>query len=570
MTLAERTDYESAIPTGVDELAETLWHELQQEPAIRAQATTQAELLRLLTSVVRPPVNPATGLAEPQPVSAYLLECHAVLEAALKRQTSSYSRYRWLWYLRRTPDIYFEGRHPTTMGYDRALAEALVAHSGGTSRPEFRNGMLGFRVDRAAAHHVHRLIAGVKLLSHIHVLLRFAGKGAAFRFSGHPMPAYVMSEAALSAIDVYDQRLAEQQNQIVAGLGTTLDLAEVVQNEQERREALLLLHRIKPLMLPVPVLGGATTSYIRVQARFMPQLTHFKSLVAWLTDTRASGIALPASLGAHLLLVQICLRVAFHFHGSFIGMVRYGYFPMPSRDVEKVMALWIPDAAREIGAVLDGMPLPTSYAEMQHAFENSVPVIWPRQGGSPLIFEGDVTCLDVAAACDGLLASFARVSSAGAAANARGELFERTTQGHLDGSNWAPASRWREYQGRELRAGGRDITDIDAIGCCGNTLLLVSCKSVAYSHDYDVGDYRTIRNVASVVNDAVGRWSEIVHFIRENKHGDNYDFSEFEIIVGVVCTPFSIFTVDERALQEVAVGLRGVVSLEELTRWVKN
>jgi hypothetical protein len=189
---------------------------------------------------------------------------------------------------------------------------------------------------------------------------------------------------------------------------------------------------------------------------------------------------------------------------------------------------------------------------------------------APLIVENRITCLDFAAAWEGILSSFSRLHSAGAAANARAATFERTTQAHIDLSNWAPLPKWLDYRGRTLRIAGHDLTDVDAIGVDGNTILLVSCKSIVYSPQYDVGDFRIVRNVATVVNEAVAYWQGIVRLLRENRRGDNFDFTTFENILGVVCTPFVVFTADESALREIADGLRAAVSLDELDRWLSR
>jgi hypothetical protein len=558
------------IPLGVDDLAEALAVELRDEQAQQAGAATLSELLRLIGRLERPTADAATNLVEPGVIADYLLASHRVLEQALVLQISPYSRYRWLWYLRRTPAAYFDGAHPTTGPYDRALAEALVAQSTGASQPHLRRGMVCFTVDRAAARHIHRLIAGVKALSQIHVLLRFAGKGAAFRFADSPLPEAVMPNAVLRSIDVYDQRIAEQESRSLSALGTTLELAAMAGHVREEHGSFLVLERIRPLELPAPLIERENVSLVRVLANFLPRAMHLQDLVTSLADMRAAGVDLPLRLGAQLLLCQASLRVGLHFRGSAIGMFRYGYFPMASEDAQAVMDMWIPEAVREIREVLEGLPLPGTYAAMRDELASTAAALWPLRPASPLIIESRITCLDFAAAWEGVLSSFSRLRIAGAAANARAAVFERTTQAHIDRSNWAPPPQWLHYRGRTLRLAGRDLTDIDALGVNGNTLLLVSCKSIVYSPEYDVGQFRNIRNVATVVNDAVKHWREIVRFLRENRRGDNFDFTIFESILGVVCTPFVVFTADESALEEIADGLRAAVSLDELNRWLSR
>ncbi len=570
MTLEETGHTAELPPLGVDDCAEALAVELRDKQAKQAGAATLSEFLRLIAGVERPISDPATNLAEPGATADYLLACHRVLEQALVRQLSPYSRYRWLWYLRRTARAYFDGAHPTTGPYDRALAEALVAQSTGTSQPYLRRGMLCFTVDRAAARHIHRLIAGVKLLSQIHVLLRFAGKGAAFRFASSPLPVAATPDTVLRSIDVYDQRIAEQKSRSLSALGTTLELAAIAGDVREEHGSFLVLEGIRPLELPAPLFEREGVSLVRVLANFLPRAMHLQDLVTSLAEMRAAGVDLPLRFGAQLLLSQVSLRVGLHFRGSAIGMFRYGYFPMASEEAQTVMDRWIPEAILEIGNVLNGLPLPGTYAAMREELASTAPVLWPLRPASPLIVEGRITCLDFATAWEGILSSFSGLRSAGAAANARAASFERTTQAHIDRSNWAPPPQWLDYRRRTLRLSRRDLTDVDAIGVKGNTILLVSCKSIVYSPEYDVGDFRIIRNVATVVNDAVTYWQGIVRFLRENRRGDNFDFTTFENILGIVCTPFVVFTANESALREVADGLRAAVSLDELNRWLSR
>ncbi|MDE1011981.1 MAG: hypothetical protein OSB38_40600, partial [Paraburkholderia fungorum] len=55
----------------------------------------------------------------------YLEAIIPLTQADILEQHSGYGPVRWLWYLRRAPDILFEGDYRTTLGYDRLLAETL-------------------------------------------------------------------------------------------------------------------------------------------------------------------------------------------------------------------------------------------------------------------------------------------------------------------------------------------------------------------------------------------------------------------------------------------------------------
>ena len=101
-------------------------------------------------------------------------------------------------------------------------------------------------------------------------------------------------------------------------------------------------------------------------------------------------------------------------------------------------------------------------------------------------------------------------------------------------------------------------------------LLIVSCKSIVYSERYDIGDYSTIRNAASTGKHAVDHWSKILDELRTNPSGDNYDFRDVTSIIGVVCTPQTVFV--ERGVLEckAAHELPMLVSFDELGKWTRS
>jgi hypothetical protein len=177
-------------------------------------------------------------------------------------------------------------------------------------------------------------------------------------------------------------------------------------------------------------------------------------------------------------------------------------------------------------------------------------------------------CLDVWAATARLDATLEFDIREGPIANARAEHFELAIQELINRSPWKPGSALAELRGRSLRHRGTLITDIDAIGECGGELLLVSCKSTIYSAEYDAGDYRTVRNVATTVSHAAEEWDRKISFLRTFSVGDNFDFSAFRHIVGIVCTPTAVYVPLGTATEEIRPGLRAASSMAELARWL--
>lgn len=161
------------------------------------------------------------------------------------------------------------------------------------------------------------------------------------------------------------------------------------------------------------------------------------------------------------------------------------------------------------------------------------------------------------------------MSRAPALGNVRGAAFELQCQEIVDQSPWAPAPAIRELRGRPLRRSGQRLTDIDALATRDGVLLIVSSKSRIYDREYDRGTYRVVENERARLDEAVTHWTSIVEGLNREPVGDNFDFSAFKEIVGVVCTPFPVYTSNEQSLRFVREGLRVSCSAHELRDWLQ-
>jgi hypothetical protein len=178
------------------------------------------------------------------------------------------------------------------------------------------------------------------------------------------------------------------------------------------------------------------------------------------------------------------------------------------------------------------------------------------------------TLVDVRGATDLLFDSMRRSIAGGADVNQWAETFESQVQAIINGSSWRPPTDIAELIGRTLRISGDAITDVDAVGTFGDTLLLVSCKSFAYTEALDRGEYRPVRNLETHVTDSLEAWNLVLRRLRDSPTGDNYDLSRFQTTLGVVVYPFPPFSRSQHATREVLAGLRAVVSAAELHKWM--
>lgn len=157
----------------------------------------------------------------------------------------------------------------------------------------------------------------------------------------------------------------------------------------------------------------------------------------------------------------------------------------------------------------------------------------------------------------------------GQVANERATWFEDVVQELIDTTPWT-APEVHSLRQKPLTLGGKTLTDIDAIGTRGRDLLIVSCKSIPYTMEYDRGDYKAIRNAETTVVDAVAHWKGIVETLDATRVGENYNLSGFDRIIGVVCTPFAVYTKSAEALSTTTGSLRWASSVDELAHFLRT
>jgi hypothetical protein len=125
----------------------------------------------------------------------------------------------------------------------------------------------------------------------------------------------------------------------------------------------------------------------------------------------------------------------------------------------------------------------------------------------------------------------------------RGPIFEDDVQGMIDRMRWRPPPEVRTWRGRKVKIHNKVITDIDAIGCRDNRLLLVECKSIYYGLAYGIASQSEIRNAREKVEMAVRKYSA-----EELARATNMNLGHFSEITRIVCTPVPVYVAADCAL----------------------
>jgi hypothetical protein len=481
------------------------------------------------------------------------------LEAWLRRQVRQYSRLRWLWMLRRLPSSTFQGSLGTTVGYDQALAESLTADA-----PE-QPGSL--RITRGAVHYelservlveLLKLCEGARYLSNLHSLYRWAGKGALIDVSPDRPPVAVPGAELRASVELYDRRV-ERQAGPFSRLGTAVGLGS---------NHVLRVMPIDPaeVSLPRSMLGDAipidvpADELVTMRMRYDVEIVDVEHLVQL-------GVASRAELAVLFLLQTGVVYLNRHRTGM-QALITRGYLIF-GKDVlldhmRAALAIVdgpLADAMRAVDLVTaEGM-----FTELATLRGSS----WPLILGTAIRAEAHTVCLDLCAATHRLDTTEAPATG-GTVANSRAEHFELAVQDLVNSTGWRPSSEIEALRGRTLSIGGRDVTDIDAIGQQGEHLLAISCKAIVQRAASSSGDYAVIRNAACAIQTAVAEWSNRMSVLDIKRTGDNYDFSRFRSIIGVVCTPAIVWVPLGPATANVAPGLMAAVSFNELGSWLRG
>jgi len=522
--------------------------------------------------------SPGARTCSGEVATRVLEEAIRAISRALRTETNGYAGLRWLWLLRRLPEWVFEGDYSTTLGYDSTLAEAIAGQGAGRSRVQLLSGeQRAYPLDATVVRRLARYCASVRILSQLHREYRWAGKGAAIEFVAGQMPEHLPDETLRDSVYLYDER-AEQGGggrmgtEVFSPTRSALDLREVLRTlEQDPLTKLFRLLRVQPAReITVPMVGAdltdtdVPTALMRARYMFIPiPLANLQTLI----DAAPAGQPIFDKSAAVLLFLLFASTAHVVDHrAGFVSAFQTGYLLF----AEPVFRARFADAFAVVPSPIREILDAANVRSAQEALDVLVAVAgnpWPLEAGPILYRDGEALAVDLVAASRRLSDAVVYPRAQGTIANVRSAHFELRVQAAVNASRYAPPAEVLVVRGRTLKLRGRDITDLDAIARVDGSLVLLSCKSIIYSPEYDMGEYRAVRNAATTVRSAVEDWAEILVTLRANLLGDNYDLRGWDLL-GVVCTPSVVWIELGRCTTFVLPGLRAAVSLAELQAWL--
>ncbi|MBK7519389.1 MAG: hypothetical protein IPI75_04410 [Gammaproteobacteria bacterium] len=559
---------DTQLPSIVDSAALRLEELFNKSKWPRFAGKALAELSRRSREQLPPP-GPRLAGAE---AASYLAELITITEREIIAAHSAYPSLQWRWYLRSLPNKLFDGSYRSTAGYDRALAEAVAWNMprGGLSLVQKK---LTYRVDSSAVRHIVDYIARIKFLSNLHIAYRRIGKGATLDTST-PIFDVTNDDRTNLAIEIYDQRHDQTESTFGKGMGIApLDSYDYEQFSRMRSTDDLTLFLVigcesisVPLTHPGPD-GRLVKAF--TQARHFIFPIDAKSIFHPFgprIDTSSTMLSAVAAIVQMLMIFPVLIS---EIPWAFGSTLQVGYFLINQSIAKKLFDTCLPQINGHLIKYFEFDEWPNNFEMWAQSADSVLPSLWPLKTGGIYQACGDQYILFDFHSASAALGSRLEIDRKNPdLGNIRGDKFEKQCQEIIDGSKWNPTPAIAALRGKHLRRDGAQVTDIDAIGEYESTILIVSCKSVVYDALYDRGEYGVIRNAAATVDAAVEHWENLIESFRSTPAGDNFDFSRFANIIGIVCTPFAVFTSNDRSLSPVVGSLRACASISELRAWL--
>jgi hypothetical protein len=407
-----------------------------------------------------------------------------------------------------------------------------------------------------------RFCSGVELLNEIHVSCRFAGKSIPIDFTIAATGRPVGTEDQRRSIALYDGRLSTPSAFFSGGIGTAL-IPTTGFNPAE----------------PVVVMAGPALTPMRLKspsrdeiilARFALKMLSLSQLAD--LSAKAAAVGAPYWDEESAALTKLLYLVPRLASPESVGkLLQYGYFTM-KRDAFLSIREELMIAACELAQkVTPGVNATRTPGDLLHELATFKGELWPLIAGSPIRPYQDMVCIDVVGATDGLHRRLElRTPGGGQLGEERGGHFERATQELINSTPWAPTHSMLVLRGRSIALDGQSISNIDAIACRKEDLLLVECLSLVYTREYDVGDHKTVKDAADKIVDKVRKKGAQLATLKANLTSVSPDLSRFRRIAWVVCTPLPFWVPLGPATKVIASGLRAYSPLAELLEWLRG
>lgn len=518
--------------------------------------------MNFLNKNVQAPRMDSQGICAPEDAKVYFEVGSEVLLKELIKQSSGYSPYKWLWYLRRCPVYFYDVDH---RGFFVTLVEGVTSII--TEREEVYQAE--YPINSSVIKRIISLCAGALILDKFISFIEQADGGVFFRMQGIQIKSMLRKEE--SAWLLYDDRrqkhkesfefLLSQGGSVLGGVDNNyedenVDGFIVVRYDLPRTEYFSVANtRVQNDRIYMDV------NYKLHPIKFYTEPRFFQGLKTEISDYWNKEIKLLRCLLTclNITLAQLTEEEKEHIR---ISILNVGYFLVLQQCLnEAINEALKGDAFRYFRHLMSF----ESFIEELQIIGESWKIL---KVGSPIRKCGPFYCIDIFALGEILKTVSAFPKGNGPIAQARGQHFENITQEVINKSKWVPNDELLQIRNLQLKLNGKEITDIDAIGEKDGKLLLVSCKSRIVDSEYMMGHSYELMAIKNRITLNVEKWNEKVEIIIQNPKGDNYDFSKYNEIYGIVCYPFPQYVDIGVCTRKVFPELNVFCIISELKRFV--
>lgn len=501
------------------------------------------------------------GLVEASRAWEPLEFLHETIVARVRELVANHGSAEWLWFLRRLRGQFHANDLATTDPYVQALAEVLAVGDSRPSTPYPGVPRFAFPMDENMAYDLHWISQVALVVYRLHGTMKRCAKGQPVIFEPGEIPRAAPDPQLEAAIELYDRRTEGVSANLLQAVGVVgPDRWHIPEKEGFAR-----IGGLVPTWTFIPsrrarVIDKADPPPAFIQWVDLDQLPPLRTQDA-LTDEH---VALMALLWA---CFNIATRDPEQMQRRMSTPLQWGYMVTPTegflmRALDEIVS-WLPRAG---GAALPVARLPARGVDIISVLGAIEPIVWPPLVGNPIHAAGDYSLVDLVGASYRLYTTLIRPVE-GTVVNYWSQKFERDVQDLIDRTPWRPEGSVRDLIGHTIRrADGSDLTDIDAVGHHDGRLLLVSCKSIAFTLPAVRGEHGVTRNIVDKVHAAAEEWTAVVEALRADHSLLGSDIAAATRVDGCVVFPAVPFFTDPRWRGEVVRGLPYLSSSEELAR----
>ncbi|CAM3005156.1 Uncharacterised protein [Legionella steigerwaltii] len=408
-------------------------------------------------------------------------------------------------------------------------------------------------------------------MSHIDVLIRRSSKGVKFieqRNDWHPLE--VEDEYLKQSISIYDKRIERtfgNHASILSGTGiSATDFLSYNNSICALPTVLLLYANIDQDLLVVPL--GKEKVKIR-NPRYCIGFQEYKSLQEYFGVIGNDAFDFESIMvNATFLLLALSFLILKNI--KLVSFYNIGYVLFDKLSFKKFVEVNYQEVKDVIETIFH-QTINFNYQHVLSCMKNRSKSGCPFFPPGYFDIGGNQLCIDLDTCTLRLNKLLEHRMQTGSEANLRAIQFEQSLQSLINSSTLEPDEYIKSIiKKKHIKFKSKPITDIDAAFFYKDVLVLISAKSYIFNSIYDQGDYEYIRNIKDRIENDIQKWRCKIEFIKNNPVGDNYDFSNYRVIDGLLCTPSIFFIGANYYKSKINCGLNEYQSAVELYTFLEK